>query len=433
MSKKTNDLTAGFEPDDGRDCIRYRGTNSAWVLGERVIVGGVVSWVDATGATIPLPGTWQLCKDECPDADRVTVCGPVEVFGSLTAVVDNTDLIAAITGEGDQTQAAITALIATIDDGITGSFTLDGQPIDVNVLSTVPPAGGIALDAATLAALENITVTIDGQPISVSVTNAVTIDGTVTAQLTPASITALAQAIAGESLTVDFTAVLAALAANTAEVDAVEQAVVANTVAVSGLTTLLQSLVGVDCEGNPALRIVDECKDSDGDGITDAQEVIDGTDVNNPDTDGDGLSDGVEADLGTDPLNADSDVDGLTDGAEVNIHLTDPLDPDTDGGGVNDGDEVVAGTNPLDASDDICALAIADGGNEALQDDDGSTTLGMGWLTATSFATEALLDDDGSTTLLYMLPAATACAASNSAFAPVLDDDGSTTLGYILA
>ena len=412
MSKKTNDLTTGFEPDDGRDCIRYRGANSAWVLGERVIVGGAVSWVDAAGTTIPLPETWQLCKDECPDAERVTVCGPVEVFGSLTAVVDTTALIAAITGEGDQTQAAITALIATIDDGITGSFTLGGQPIDVNVLSTVPPTGGIALDTATLAALENITVTIAGQPISVSVTNAVTIDGTVTAQLTPASITALAQAIAGESLTVDFTDVLAALAANTSEVGAVEQAVIANTASVNALTTLLQSLVDIDCNGDPALRIVDKCKDSDGDGVTDVQEGIDGTDPNNPDSDNDGLSDGEEADLGTDPLDDDSDDDGLLDGAEINTHLTDPLLTDTDGGGAPD-NEVLSGGDPLDPADDVCLL-IKPLATHEITDAINSTVLGYAWPVANAATTVAgETDAINNTVLFWLLP--------NDACTPLLD------------
>jgi hypothetical protein len=42
--------------------------------------------------------------------------------------------------------------------------------------------------------------------------------------------------------------------------------------------------------------------DSDGDGLTDAQEILIGTDPFNPDTDGDGFSDGVEVASGSDPL-----------------------------------------------------------------------------------------------------------------------------------
>ena len=95
--------------------------------------------------------------------------------------------------------------------------------------------------------------------------------------------------------------------------------------------------------------------DSDGDGLTDAEELLLGTDPFNPDTDGDGLTDWEEVRIyGTDPLNPDTDYDGLTDGAEVLVYKTDPLNPDTDGGGVMDGHEVIEdGTDPLDPSDDL--------------------------------------------------------------------------------
>lgn len=68
------------------------------------------------------------------------------------------------------------------------------------------------------------------------------------------------------------------------------------------------------------------------------------------DTDGDGLSDGEELALGTDPNNPDSDGDGLSDGEEVHTYGTNPLATDTDGDRVSDGDEVAAGTDPTDAA-----------------------------------------------------------------------------------
>lgn len=46
----------------------------------------------------------------------------------------------------------------------------------------------------------------------------------------------------------------------------------------------------------------DATKDSDGDGLTNAEEKVYGTDPYNPDTDGDGYSDGVEVRSGYDPL-----------------------------------------------------------------------------------------------------------------------------------
>lgn len=118
--------------------------------------------------------------------------------------------------------------------------------------------------------------------------------------------------------------------------------------------------------------------DSDGDGLTDAQEAELGTDPANPDTDGDGVIDSVEIVSGTDPFTPDaaapeapveevpaatepgldSDGDNLTDAAELEIG-TDPFSPDSDGDGISDFDEV--GFDP----------ATATGTNPALWDSDG--------------------------------------------------------------
>jgi hypothetical protein len=91
--------------------------------------------------------------------------------------------------------------------------------------------------------------------------------------------------------------------------------------------------------------------DSDGDGLTDADEAIHGTNPNNPDTDGDGLSDGAEVRVhGTSPLRVDSDCDGLTDAEELGPPMgrpaTNPRNPDTDGDGLPDGLEVGVTANP---------------------------------------------------------------------------------------
>lgn len=67
----------------------------------------------------------------------------------------------------------------------------------------------------------------------------------------------------------------------------------------------------------------------------------------NRDSDGDGLTDAEEKTLGTDSNKADTDGDGLTDWAEVKIYKTDPLNPDTDGDGYKDGAEVINNYDPL--------------------------------------------------------------------------------------
>jgi len=113
----------------------------------------------------------------------------------------------------------------------------------------------------------------------------------------------------------------------------------------------------------------DACVDTDGDGLTDAEEKKIGTDPNDADSDDDGVLDGKEPafDQDTDgdgvinALDPDSDNDGLYDGTELGLGCsnpatdvskghcradadqgatkTDPLLADTDGGGARDGSE----------------------------------------------------------------------------------------------
>ncbi len=64
------------------------------------------------------------------------------------------------------------------------------------------------------------------------------------------------------------------------------------------------------------------------------------------DSDGDGLTDSEELEFGTDPLRVDTDGDGISDFAELKIFGTDPLRADTDGDGISDGREVMLGRNP---------------------------------------------------------------------------------------
>ncbi|MDB2329084.1 gliding motility-associated C-terminal domain-containing protein [Flavobacteriaceae bacterium] len=140
--------------------------------------------------------------------------------------------------------------------------------------------------------------------------------------------------------------------------------------------------------------------DDDNDGVSDADEVNNGTDpldsdtdgdgtpdntdefpldpLEDTDTDGDGIGDNSDADDdndgisdvdetmdGTDPLNADSDSDGLSDSEEI-IEGTDPLDSDTDGDGTPDNTDEF----PLDPSEDTDTDGDGIGNNTDPDDDD---------------------------------------------------------------
>lgn len=146
--------------------------------------------------------------------------------------------------------------------------------------------------------------------------------------------------------------------------------------------------------------------DGDGDGVSNDDEVNNGTDPDNPDTDGDGVSDGEEVfgtdDPGTpyvpsgtsDPLDpcdplpnspaCDSDGDGLNNGDEATAG-TDPNNPDTDGDGVTDGEEVLGvndpstpyvpnGTSdPLDPCDPLMTSPACDGDGDGVPNGDEAT------------------------------------------------------------
>jgi PKD repeat protein len=119
----------------------------------------------------------------------------------------------------------------------------------------------------------------------------------------------------------------------------------ANILLANGFNTICITHPSDNCSGPSAMhpllqkRIFSAFTDSDGDSISDADEIALGINPNNPDTDGDGLQDGNEIQLGTNPSNADTDGDGLKDGLEVARGRTSPTKWDTDGDGIPDGED----------------------------------------------------------------------------------------------
>ena len=111
--------------------------------------------------------------------------------------------------------------------------------------------------------------------------------------------------------------------------------------------------------------MIDPALDSDGDGLSDADELLYSTDPLDSDTDDDGLSDGAEVNThGTTPTILDTDEDGLSDGDEVNLHGTDPNLVDTDEDGLTDFHEItISFTDPLVADTD------GDGLSDGVDDD----------------------------------------------------------------
>ncbi|MBD3353125.1 MAG: hypothetical protein GF364_16710 [Candidatus Lokiarchaeota archaeon] len=92
--------------------------------------------------------------------------------------------------------------------------------------------------------------------------------------------------------------------------------------------------------------------DSDSDLVDDLTEDFYGTSPSDADSDDDGLTDGEEViNFGCDPMDADSDDDDLDDYEEIMTYQTDPSDTDSDDDTYSDWEEVTVGTDPNDPAD----------------------------------------------------------------------------------
>jgi len=176
-----------------------------------------------------------------------------------------------------------------------------------------------------------------------------------------------------------------------------------------GSAEICANNVDEDCDGT--INDLDDCPDTDGDGIVDEVEILIGSDPLDQDSDDDGVIDGDEpgstgcvdypacfedtdGDGLINVLDPDSDNDGLLDGTEMGLDCsngdtdlsagncipdgdsgsttTDPLDSDTDNGGVSDGSEDSNLNGVVDAGEtDPVAGQGADDSNANNTDTDG--------------------------------------------------------------
>jgi hypothetical protein len=116
------------------------------------------------------------------------------------------------------------------------------------------------------------------------------------------------------------------------------------------------TITNVPQPSGPATTAGPSAPDADSDGLSDEDESLAGTMVDDPDSDGDGLSDGEEVhQYGTDPLSSRTDSDHLEDGLEIE-RGTDPLDEDTDDDGCQDSSDDLPLTGDGDCDGDTLSF-----------------------------------------------------------------------------
>ncbi len=172
--------------------------------------------------------------------------------------------------------------------------------------------------------------------------------------------------------------------------------------------------VDSDGDGTPDFRDLD----SDDDALPDTDEPKWGTDPTDPDTDDDGLKDGADIAAGGIPTDADTDDDGVIDSAEAGLadvdgdQLVAIRDVDSDNDGIFDGTErgvtqpladtnlsagaFRADTDPTKATDPQLADSDGDGLRDGAEDFDHDGALDIGESDAADLASTASpTDSDG--------------------------------------
>lgn len=126
----------------------------------------------------------------------------------------------------------------------------------------------------------------------------------------------------------------------------------------------LSDAVEIEHGLNPGIS--DSTTDFDEDGMSNAAEIIAGTDPTHPDTDLDGIKDGDEAAHNADPLDPDSDDDTISDGDEINgspfPSLANQSNSDSDI--YSDDAELSAGTDPMDSTSFPPSVPTYDAAND---------------------------------------------------------------------
>lgn len=173
-----------------------------------------------------------------------------------------------------------------------------------------------------------------------TIDNSVTNRSAINVRVASPRIVPLTIRVEGENQTREFTTLIG------------NQSHTANILLFQGFNTVCVNIEpGQSCGTTPLLekRVLSVFLDTDGDGVSDAEEISVGTNPNSNDTDNDGLLDGEEFVRGTNPLDPDCDDDGLLDGEEV-AHNTNVFDSDTDDDTFIDGYEFLLASDPLSAT-----------------------------------------------------------------------------------